>query len=112
MYALWRTCQHYATPGAIPEGTASCLDTILNQAHRLPSTGKFGHFVAHGLPDRWVAIGFIKHGSIKYSKPEQLEKYDQCRYHGKKFSNAAYPPLTRADHPSRTVDLDDPTEYR
>lgn len=110
MYALWRTCQHYATPGAKPLATAASRETILNDAHRLPSTGRFAQFVARGHSDKWTAVGFIDDGSIKYSKPQQLQKYDECRYRGKKFSNSAYPTLTAADHPSRTIDLDDPAE--
>ncbi len=107
MYALWRTCHHYATPRSIPEASSSSLQTVLNAATGLPSTGKFGQFVARREADRWVSVGFVKDGSIKYSKPTQLNVYDLCRNNSRTFSNPSYPPLAKADHPRHTVDLDE-----
>jgi hypothetical protein len=106
MFALWRTCQHFATPDALPEASSNSLDTLLEAAADLPRVGQFDQFVARETVRQWASIGFISHGEVRHSTSSQLIKYDLCRLGDKPFSNAAYPQLTPEDFPQRTVDLD------
>lgn len=110
MFALWRSCQHYSEPDLIPEATAETLPTLLAAAAELPTMRKAKQYV--GRTDRgnvtgWTGVGFIKNGELEEDMtPGQIVLYDRCRAGRRRFSNPAYPPLTPADHPDRTINLD------
>lgn len=106
MFALWRTCQHYVTPGSLPDASSATLVGLLAAAADLPTIGRFQQFVAGETESSWASIGFVLDGSVKDRSAVQLEKYDRCRTGQRKFVNPSYPTLTPADHPQRTVDLD------
>ena len=42
MFAVWRSCQHYASPDSLPDASAASLETVLNQGRRAGGDGD-GH---------------------------------------------------------------------
>ncbi|MGW4336794.1 hypothetical protein ACWEK5_28895 [Rhodococcus koreensis] len=107
MFAVWRSCQHYASPDSLPDARAATLETILHASPRLPSAGRASRFVARQVNGQWSAMGFVKDGSlVQTTTATQLRKYDKVRGGDMKWSNDSYRALTAADHPQRTVDLD------
>lgn len=107
MFAVWRSCQHYASPDSLPDAQAASLETVLNASSRLPSAGRASRFVARQMNGQWSAVGFVKNGSmVETTSVTQLRKYDKVRRRAMKWSNDNYKALTPADHPQHTVDLD------
>lgn len=107
MFAVWRSCQHYASPDSLPDASAASLETVLNASSRLPSAGRAARFVARQMNAEWSAVGFIKDGGlVETTRATQLRKYDRVRRREIQWSNDNYRALTAADHPQRTVDLD------
>ena len=107
MFALWRSCQHYASPDSTPDAQAELLDSILRESSQFPAVGQRGRFVARRIGDRWEAVGFVKAGAlVTTTTAAQLRKYDRVRSGELKWSNDNYKALTAADHPHRTDNLD------
>lgn len=107
MFAVWRSCQHYASPDSTPDAQALSLDTILNAAPKLPAAGRSRRFVARMVDGQWTSVGFIHDGTLVSSTTAaQLRKYDKVRRGEMKWSNDSYSPLTAADHPQVSRDLD------
>ena len=103
MYALWRSCQHYAAANSLPDAQASSLDRLLGEASRLPTVGRRQQFVAKSRGGEWTAAGFVKDGSLRVT--DNVPRYDRIRRGKEKWSNDSYPPLKPSDHPQRTIDL-------
>lgn len=106
MFALWRTCQHFAEPHSLPDAQSASQEKLLAAAEQLPTMGRAGQYAARETEKGWSGIGFVKHGALRTTTPNQLTTYDLCRMGLKPFSNDKYRTLTPADHPQRTVDLD------
>lgn len=107
MFAIWRSCQHYATPGSLPDAEGGSLDAVLAAAPRLPSHGQARRFIARRHNGGWTAVGFAKGAHlISTTTSAQLVKYDRIRRGELRWSNDNYRALTPSDHPSRTRDLD------
>jgi len=107
MFALWRSCQHYASPNSTPDAQAKSLGPIFRESSQLPAVGERGRFVARNLGDRWAADGFVQAGAlVTTTTADQLRKYDRVRSGELKWSNDDYGALTAADHPHRTRNLD------
>ena len=108
MFAIWRSCQHFATPGSIPDAMGSRLEVVLAASERMPSAGRARRFVARRIGQgEWRSVGFVANGSlVETTTAAQLRKYERVRVRELTWSNDSYRPLTGSDHPSRTVDLD------
>ncbi|MDV2474364.1 hypothetical protein F8M49_01175 [Rhodococcus zopfii] len=71
------------------------------------SHGRARRFVGRRRNGEWVAVGVIDNVDLVASTTAaQLEKYDKVRRGQINWSNDSYRPLTSADHPQRTLDLD------
>lgn len=107
MFAVWRSCQHYASPASLPDAQALSLEKILSAAHKLPAAGRSRRYVARMVDEQWSSVGFIQDGALVSSTTTaQLRKYDKVRRGEMKWSNDKYTPLTDADHPQRSRNLD------
>lgn len=108
VFAIWRSCQHFATPGSTPDAAGSKLEVVLAASEHLPSTGRANRFIARRTDTgQWLSVGFVANGSlIDTTTSAQLRKYERVRTGELTWSNDAYPPLTDRDHPSKTVNLD------
>ncbi len=107
MFAIWRSCQHYATPESVPDGESGSLDTILAAATILPSHGWARRFIARRYNGGWTAVGFTRGAHlISTTTSAQLVKYERIRRGEIRWSNDNYRALEPSDHPSRTRDLD------
>lgn len=108
VFAIWRSCQHFATPGSIPDAVGSKLEVVLGASEQLPSAGRARRFVARrNDAGQWVSIGFVAGGSLVESTTStQLRKYERVRVGELTWSNDSYRPLSGGDHPSRTINLD------
>lgn len=109
MFAIWRSCQHFATPDSIPDAIASKLEVVLGASEQLPSAGRARRFVARRTDrGQWRSVGFVANGSlIETTTSAQLRKYERVRVGELTWSNDSYRPLSDSDHPSRTVNLDE-----
>lgn len=106
MFAIWRSCQHYATMDSLPDAQAEDAETVLAAAPRLPSYGRARKFLARRRNGSWTAVGFVKGTQLVSTTTAQLAKYERIRRGQNRWSNDNYRPLTAADHPPYTVDLD------
>ena len=108
MFAIWRSCQHFATSGSIPDAAGSKLEVILGASEQLPSAGRAHRFVARRNDEgQWLSVGFVAGGAlVETTTSAQLRKYERVRAGDLTWSNDNYRPLSDGDHPSRTINLD------
>ncbi len=108
VFAIWRSCQHFATPESTPDAAGSKLEVVLAASEHLPSTGRARRFIARRADTgQWLSVGFVANGLlIETTTSAQLRKYERVRTGELTWSNDAYRPLTDRDHPSKTVNLD------
>lgn len=105
VFGVWRSCQHYAARGSLPDATSRALEKVLDPTVA-GSSGRKKRFVAKKTGTEWRAQGFAREGTLEQTTTAQLRKYDRVRKGEITWSNDAYTELTRRDHPQRTTDLD------
>lgn len=110
LFGLWRSCQHFAEAGSIPDAVSQSEDVLPNAAPTLPRHDAKQQFLATraARSQNWVAIAFVKDGAVRPTSSNQLRKYDAVRRDTGTWSNDGYTALEAIDHPQFTRDLDAP----
>ncbi len=106
MFGVWRTCQHYATPGSLPDATSVSREKVVAASTRIKPYNDQRQFIGELRDDVWYVSGWAEKGTFSPAKPGPRDTYERVRLRGGTFSNDSYSELTDTDHPLRTVDLD------
>lgn len=107
MFGVWRSCQHYATPGSLPDATSESREKVVTFSTTIKPYGiRRRQFIGVLINNDWHAVGWAEEGTFSAIMPGPSRTYEGVRLHGRPWTNKPYGELTDNDHPLRTIDLD------